>query len=528
MSLQTELLIPGYDKNIQELFNVILLLNLKERLSIKALSDNIFFKEKQTDILAISTEYDIPNLIGQGYQEIPYESYTNTIVNAVINSKEVTEYKTMNFNRTTSLSGTEIGISFKDNVVNITQQMPYKLIKSIEYDFTIKEFFIDIYGFVYILTCYTLIKSHITLNFYKDENHDCVTKLDDIEYLYKVKLDNIKQLLYIDDYLIYYMDTNDKFIECELGRKYYFLKDGQVFFNVIDSTDKVTVQVEHTHFYDWISLLGLNNFYIDGKKISTKYTDKFKNILKFPFNSTLNGMLNYSDFTKDKSYKVDKDIDFIKIEGNFNYEYKKGLFEIVIRADKTLDQPEAKVTMELLHEGQCLKSITGNAVNGIIYFCNLKFIFYKSSYETLIRIPINVTDDYSAKMINKYQYIDENSLIDDFDYLSKIDQYFRRDSIKHQLVETDYENGHFIIRNYIKNSKERSFQKDFKVRLIEKDGTPSILWRQIKSKDYFLSFKTYSVVKTIKPKRTEKKLLNITRKKFNLNLSDIQSGKAGD
>ena len=514
---------PQYDYHIKELFDVILIINLYEKLSVKSVSDSIFFKEKETDILAIGTEEDIPKLKEEGYSEIEYENYTNTIINSIISMEEVTEYQMQNFDKVINISGTEVGISFKDNIVNITQQNPYKLIKSIEYDFNIDEFIIDKTGFVYILSGETFIKSHIVMRFFRPDNtHKCETPIKDVENLYKVKLPDIKKLLSVDDYNIYYLRKDNKVIKCELGRKYYFKKNGQVFFNVIGETDKLTVQVEHTHFYDWVSLFGLNNFLINGQKISTKYTDKFMNILRFPFNSTLNGMLNYSDFLENKSYKVDKDIDFIKIEGNFNHEYKKGLFEIVLRADKTNAQPNVKFHMDLMHNGECLKSISGNTVDGIAYFCNLKFIFYKESYETLIRIPFEIKDDYSVKVVSRYEYLDEKSLIDDFDDLAKIDQYFRRDSIKHQLVETDFDNGFFIIRNYIKNSKEREFNdKDFAVRFIEKDGTPSILWRQIKDRDYFLKLKNYLVTKVIKPKRTEKQLFNIERKSFKFNLNDI-------
>ena len=521
MSLQSELLMPQYDYHIKDLFNVFLKLGLYDKLRVKVISDNVFFKEKETDILAIGTHEDIPELIEQGYKETEYENYINTFSNAITHISEVTSYKLQEFSRVITINGIEIGIGFKDKVVNITQQNPYKLIKSIEYDFKVDDFIIDENGFVYILAGDTFIKSHIAMSFYKpDDTHDCITSIPDIENLYSIKLPNIKQLLSIDDYEIFYLDKSNKVINGKLGRKYYFIKDSQVFFNVIGNTDKTTIQVEHTHFYDWISLLGLNNFTIEDKKLSTKYTDKFMDIIKFPFNSTLNGMLNYSDFLETKDYKINKDIDFIKIEGNFNHEYKKGNFEIVLRANKTKDQSNVDVHADLIYNKECLKSVYGNTVNGIFYFCNLKFIFYKETYSTLIRIPIEIKDDYSVKVVQKYNYLDEKSLINDFDDLAKIDQFFRRNSNKHQLIETDVENGFFIIRNYIKNANERNFQKDFAVRLIEPDGSPSMLWRQIKNKDYFLKLKNYLVVKKLKPRRTEKPLLSCSTVGFSLNLKD--------
>ena len=71
--------------------------------------------------------------------------------------------------------------------------------------------------------------------------------------------------------------------------------------------------------YDWLSILGLNKFEYKDKKISSHDIDSFKDIFNFKFDSTLNGLLNYKDFGSNKSYKVNKDINFIKIVGNFNY-----------------------------------------------------------------------------------------------------------------------------------------------------------------------------------------------------------------
>lgn len=511
-----------YDKTIRDLFDNIFKYNVLRKLEFKALSDNIFLKEKYTDILAIGTEADIPLLKEQGYKETTYNDYTKTYINAAVKNEECQNYKIQPILRTVTLTGVEIGFSFKDNVVNITGYEPYKLLYSLEYDFPIDEFLIDSEGFVYIIGNDKLIKSHITLEFFKEtDTHKCITKLEEIENFFCVDIPDFKTLLYFSDDEIYYLDKKSTPRKITLGKKYYFTKDNQVFFNVIGTTDKVTVQVEHLHYYDWISLLGLNNFRVDGKKLSTNYIDDFKNIMRFPFGSTLNGLLNYSDFTFNKSYKVDKDLNFIKILGNFNYQYQKGLFKIILRVSKSSDDYTVYFNIDLLKDGKCLKRVSGNTVDGIFYFCNLKFTLYKTSYEDEIcEFQIEVIDDYSVKIVEQIEYIGKESLIDDFEYLAKIDQVFRRDSIKHQLIETDYDNGYFIIRNYIKNDKERNFENDYGIRLIEQDGSPSILWRQIKDKDYFLRFKTYSVPKKIKPKRSEKQLLSCSFSRFKLNLSD--------
>lgn len=519
MSLETTILLNGYNDNLKEIFGFILKHNIYNKLSYKNISDNIFFKEKYTDVLSICDFDDIGELIDKGYQEIQYENYVNSLVNSSIETKVIDDYTIKNFTNYLYVNDEKITFSFKDNVINFNGSSPYRLIKSIKFNFNIDDFIIDEDGFVYILTNSKLIKSHISLDFYKDYlDHECVTDIEDIEKIYIIELDNPTKILNIEDYYITYM--SDKVIKrTELGRKYYFIKDEQVYFNIFDYSDKVTFQVEHTHFYDWISLLGLNKFNINGNKLSTKYTDKFLNIIKFPFDSTLNGMLNYSDFLDNKNYKIDKDIDYIKILGNFNYNYEKGKYKIILKANKSFNDREVMFHIDLLKDGECLKRMSGNTVNMIMYFCNLKFIFYKYEYNSNVEIDIEITDDYSIKLVKEIKDIEDTN-ISDFYELFKIDQFFRNKFDKHQLIETDFENGHFIIKNYIKSSKERAFTEDFKIKFIEKDGTPSMLWGQIKDKDYFLKLKNYLISKTIKPKRKEKSLLFTTTTDFKLNLSE--------
>ena len=519
MSLETTVLLNGYNDNLREIFGFILKHNIYNKLSYKNISDNIFFKEKYTDMLAICSFDDIEDLINKGYQEISYEKYTNSLVNSAIKTTIVEDYTIKKYTNHLYINEEKITFSFKDNIINFNGSSPYRLIKSIEFDFNIDEFIIDEEGFVYILTGAKLIKSHISLDFYKDYlDHNCITSIDDIEKLYVIELDNPTKILNIDDYHITYI-SNGVIKNTELGRKYYFIKDNMVYFNILNDEYNVVFQVEHTHFYDWISLLGLNKFKVYGNKLSTKYTDRFLNIIKFPFDSTLNGMLNYNDFLYDKDYKINKNIDYIKILGNFNYQYEKGKYKLILKANKSLNDREVKFHIDLLRDDECLKRLTGNTVNMIMYFCNLKFIFYKYEYDLYREIEINITDDYSVKLVKEIKNTEE-LYISDFDELSKIDQFFRNKFNKHQLIETDFENGHFIIKNYIKSSKERAFTEDFKIKFIEKDGTPSMLWGQIKNKDYFLKLKNYLISKTIKPKRKEKSLLFTTTTDFKLNLSE--------
>ena len=509
-----------YDTTLREFINIIYRNEIHRKLEIKNIFNNIFFRETKTDILAITNKDDIQRLEEDGYKPTTYDNYVNEYINASIKDEVTDNYKVMILDNTFVYQGIKYGISFKDKTINIVSYEPYKLIYSLNYEFNIKDCYIDSEGFMYICGEDILIKTHLMLNFYNEYNHECFTFTNEIESIFQIKVNDLEKLLSVDEYDIYYMSLG-KVRHITLGKKYYFYKDGEIFFNVIDKTDKVTIQVEHLHIYDWISLLGLNNYRINSEKLNTNYLDDFKKIFYFPLGSNLNGLLNYSDFTLNKDYKVDLDINEVKIVGNFNYKYEKGLFKIKLKANRTSSTP-VYITADLIKDDICIKRISGNSVNDIFYFCNLKFIFYKEFYyDEFIEFKVNITDDYSCKLVNKYEHLEEIN-IQDFDWISKIDQVFRRDSNKHQLVETDYENGYFIIRNYIKDSEKRAFNKDFGIRLIEKNGSPSLLWRQLKDKNYFLRLKNYLVTKKIKPIKKEKNLLSCYSNEFKLNLIDYE------
>lgn len=512
----------NYDLTLREFLNIFFSNEIYRKLEIKNIFDNVFFKEKYTDILGITTEEDIDILELKGYKKTTYDNYINEYINASIKDEITDFYKIKKLDSSFKFQGNKYGISFKDNIINIVSYEPYKLIYSLNYNLNIKDVYIDKEGFFYITSNDLLIKTHLMLNFYNEVNHQCYMNVNDMEYIYKIPVNNLEKLLYVDDYNIYYL-SNNKVRHITLGKKYYFYKDGNIFFNVTDKTDKITVQVEHLHLYDWISLLGLNNYRINSEKISTKYLDEFKKIFYFPFGNNLNGLLNYSDFTSKKDYKVDLDINKIKIVGNFNHNYEKGLYKIRLKVNRTTDTP-VYIQSELIKDNICLKKINGNSVDDIFYFCNLKFIFYKEFYyDEFIEFEVNITDDYSSKIIDKYDVLEEID-IQDFDWISKIDQVSRiNNNIKNQLIEVEYDKGNLIIKNYIISSKNRRFEKDYKIKLIDKSGNPTMIWKQLKDVPYFLKLRRFFVTKTFIPKRFENSLMECNSYNFNINLKDIIS-----
>lgn len=527
MSLASFFVLKGYNYDLRNIFNLIFEGSIKTKLYVKRLVDNIKFNEKYTDFLLTCTEEDLVNL--KDYKETTYEDYLKEYYNSIFENKIVKESSVKKFSKDFMITNNDgITITINHNNILILDIETKRIIFNIQYNYEIIDFKIDEEGFVYIFykkdNKERLIKTHINFNFFLDnKNHyNHINKFEEIDKLYDIEIIDYSKLLYTENEYIYYLDKTNNIRRIELCRKYYFYKDGKIFYNSFDKKSEA-IQIEHLHLYDYISVLGLNEFKYDDFKISSFDLNYLNEILLFKFDSSLNGTINYFDFGKPyKSYKVNKDISFIKILGNFNYNYQKGKYTIKIFATKTSSTIETKVTLELIKDGECLKSITCNTCDNIIYFCNLKFIFYADSYNKInTKIKINVIDDYPVKIKRNIKYIDENTNHNDLEKIFKMQQVlFKEGKDKKQLVEIDYKNGELIVKDYIKDNNGRYFGKDYKLRIVEEDGLPSLLWRKIEDKDYYFCFRHHVVKKIIKPRSKTKFILNTKKNKFRLLLNE--------
>lgn len=535
MSLASYFVLNNYNYNLRNVFNLIFEGSIKTKLCVKRIIDNINFKEKYTDFLIPCSYDDISKL--KDYTETTYDNYLKEYYNSVFENKIIKECNVINYKKEFNITEDKgIHVTFKDNEVLILDIETKRIIFNIKYNYKIIDFNIDEEGFIYI--CYEknskirLIKTHINFNFFLDnKNHyDHINKLEEISKLFDIDIPEYKMLLNSLDEYIYYLDNNNNIRRIELCRKYYFYKDGTYFYNSLDKNDGA-IQIEHLHIYDYISILGLNEFKYENFKISSLDLNKLNEILIFKFDSSLNGVINYFDFGKsDKSYKINKVINFIKITGNFNYNYEKGNYIIRIITNKSKNEIEANVTLELIKNNECIKTLNCNTVNNILYFCNLKFVFFSDEYnkvETFLEIKI--VDEYPIKIKRNSKYVETSINHNDYEKLFSMQQVMMKEGVnKKQLVEVDYKNGELIVKDYVKNNKERYFGKDYKLRIVEEDGLPSLLWRKLEDKDYYFCFKKYFVIKKIKSKKSMKNIFNIKNYKFDLNIKDNILNNGGE
>ena len=516
-----------FNSLIKNIFGEFLKKNVSEILDLKKIKESVFLKSTCDDLLSIVAMEKEQELKDSGYEETTADKYISTLPNCISKILKIKQIKNKNFKNNISILGKQINFKINGNNLLLIDEN-FELLLSVEYDVKkIIDFVVDIEGFVYMSLIdlndkYMILKTHLAFDFIKhNENFEEKIKIVDTEYLFYLEIkEEIKKILSTEDEKIQFINSNSEIKEIEFGRKYYFAKNENLFFNIMDDKKyEPLIQVEHLHLYDWISILGLNEFKDkDGLKLNTKYLEKIKNILNFKFDDTRNGTLNYYDFFDEKDYKVDMLESGIRAIGNFVYKYIKGTFKLSVIALDVNKNDEIDYYVSLIQNGNVIKDIRGTTVNRLMYFCNIKFEFISYDYNAdEINIDLNIKDEYSAKFLS-VATIDSFNENESLERAITIDQILRNENKnKKQLLEIDYEDNYLVVKNFIKNSTDRKFDKDLKIKLIEDDGTPTLLWKQIKNKDYFLTLNEYTVEKTIRPVRKIKSLLKTESRNFKIN-----------
>lgn len=524
-----------FDSELKNIFSMFFSGRVYDRLQIKRIKENVFLNEVETDVLCIGTPEIKEFLEENFYENIPYEEYISAPHNCVKDIKQVYESNFINYKKSIEIDDKRYDINIsKNRIIFIDRD---KGVIFVEIDFDVKEvnqFLVNEEGFVYIVYKnfndeQYFIKTHLGLRFFKyNATHRCSTKIEEIECILHFKLEReVKRIIFDDDNGFNFVSNDTTINRLNYGRRYYFFKDDNVFFNRIDKEefkDFNIVQVEHLHLYDWLSMLGLNGYKTnEGIKLSSKYMDRINNLMRFKFDDTKNGMLNYYDFFDDKDYKIYHFSKGIEIVGNFIYgDYEKGSYNLNIKVLDELLSGELKVCITLVKDNVCLKNVIFNTVDRILYFCNMKLNFVSYTYnKEVVNININVTDDYSVKVVRGFARVSKEIEFSDLSRILRTDQGIRNERVdKKQLVDVVFKDKFLVIKNYVKNSFTRIFENDLKIRFIEDDGHPSTTWVQTKSKDYYMSIELLNVKKVLRPTRTVRPLLTTKTDKFILKVKE--------
>ena len=270
--------------------------------------------------------------------------------------------------------------------------------------------------------------------FYKIEKINETTNESTIEYLSQkviLKTNNLENMNLENSKMIsdnknniYFVCDNNK-LKINPIKKYYFLQDGIYYYNHSKELGDANPyrfykQIEHLFLYELIRLYGLENFKAKGvetydsllSNISSENNDDIKNLFKFKFDNTLNGVINLFEFSKTKN-KQFVNIDNGKFTCRGNSTNKNGECFLTLKVLEKVTNKEDSIKLEIKLE----KEITYNNINrelidtkvlyttksfdGLtrsLFYLNLEFYFYNFEYQKNEEFTIYLKEDY-AKMV---------------------------------------------------------------------------------------------------------------------------------
>lgn len=474
------------------------------------IQSNLFFKEKETDILNClpnTTEY-IDILQKHGYKETTYKRFDHEDYNVV---KEVEKIKYVN--NLTNNFVSEISIRTQDgrydDFVHFLSRN-YILFASFSYskaefyynfptEYNILDFKITKENFIYLLYEFEnekfLVKTHLGLKFCL-LNEDVKPTVFEEFFISKIKLECDVNKILLNDLNEWYLwnSVSKEIFKITLGKRYYFIDVDKLYFNLIEQIeeryrfyflDKQDTQLEFLNMYNYINFLGLNDFKIDDvRKISSKENDVFLNIFKTKFDNTLNGGLNFFNSKRynfddnieevfsqvnkiHKDYVINIDDENFQILGNFNNNFRKGEYKLVF----TYDTLESNYITANLHRKNKDTYYSEKKIkfylnkNRTFYFCNLKIVFKKTDF-------VKFDFSYFISANDIYTFITKNNTnykIEKLPNSPTVKNYLKNDSkILGSFIENKfvyYVNGSIIFENYFNFKESRYKYHDEKITL---------------------------------------------------------------
>lgn len=360
-------------------------------------------------------------------------------------------------------------ILFIPNISNSAVEYYYKL-----NGYKILDFKIDNNYFVYILiekdNKQYLAISHLGKGFSK--YNDDKSTLDIKECYNFIPLDElpekVKTFEYYKNNNFYFVDVNNQVIEVSFCKKYFFVDDEFVYFNNQGDCDDFSemfldvVQNNFLNMYNYINFLGLNDFKINNRKISTKENELFLEVFKNKFDNTLNGGLNYFNSKKidspeiskelrdkynaDKDYHININDEYYSIKGNFIYNnYSKGDFKIEITKDTAS-------LFKFIDDIPTLVYKVKTPTYEKFYFCNLEFNFKKFEF------PL---EPYSFFISSNSPYLFKQSIVNKFklktipNNVKTIDKFISLSEDDNIDTNTDFDGNRIIFYNYFDWKKKQ-------------------------------------------------------------------------
>lgn len=459
------------DSNIKKMMQKLIEPQVFNFFKVNTVKDNIFFRDKNVDIM-----HSLPNtqnsndvLRSNGYEKINMDAYTTCGYNNTKEFDKIGYVKNIKPNFKTQFELNYKGVSktfsyFIDGNFIIFYDIENhgnKYFYSLDTVYNLLDFKVDNDDFVHMLyyqdgSLY-YSKTHLFLPFAKLNSNNTV--LNQSYFLEHIKIDKVLTEIYaIKNNFIYFYDKDFGIVSSELCKKYYFELDGILYFShsevyeiVKNSIIEENIQINSLNMYNYISMLGLNEFKtINGLKISTLDGDLFKNLFKNRFNNTVNGGINYfnsKNIETKKDYHVQIKDDFFAITGNFIFTESKGDFEIEISQTKCKLYKKNKDSKVLVKEISVYSSG--------FQFCNLDIKYLR--FDNLLKpyvFSVSNKDNYPFNIVNDKE-VKLSKIYNDKKISKKNLSNARLNGFYNYIVDSSFDGKSIMIKNFYDYSNKK-------------------------------------------------------------------------
>lgn len=466
--------------NIKEFIQSIIDNRVDNLNRLYTLRSNYSFKEKGTDLLIkmYNSKSARDLLETHGYKKTTMEKYNyenfNSIESDIKENCIKKEYDS--FVDFVELFSKDVEkkymYNFKDNYVIFTPTISNS---PTEYYFDFKgyevvDFKIDKDYFVFMILKkdgeQRLVISHLGKEFVRYNEDD--SKLDLDSCFNNIVISNdIRSLEYYCDNEFWFLKEDLSIVKLTMNKKYYFEDKEFIYFNHVGDLFKYKEhfleekQNNFLNMYNVINFIGLNEFKLGNRKISTRENPLFLDLFNNKFDNTLNGGLNYfnslPNFMLDgdkvvrpylKDYHISNSDEYYSIVGNFKYgNFKKGEYKIVIEEHKVslLKKIKGRYTMVETVKIPSYKEF---------FFCNLYFQFKKFEFPNAPYIlELTANDAYVFKQSidkrNKFIKLPNNEKI--------IENIMKLSKSNIDIKQAPYFDGRSIIFNNYFDWKKKKF-----------------------------------------------------------------------
>ena len=314
-------------------------------------------------------------------------------------------------------------------------------------------------------------------------------------------------------------------------KKYYCFKDGLYFYNKTKDVEnsfygiKDFKQIEHLFLYELVKMFGLENFKTTNicsyeknlSNISSENNTEIKNLFKFKFDNTFNGLINFFNFSETKSnFYVDIDNGKVICKGNIYNETinkspnKRGDYKItikilekvfgkedIIKCIVRLHKKTNEDIYEIIDSKELFSSKSFDELTRSLFYSNLEFYFYNFEYQKdeEFEILFKYNYDPEIKFIEAKTFVENKIIpgIQDIKYkVHNPKGIVINNKQKHDNLDFKIEGNHLLFKNIELNNDKKLNSKlkkeNFKIPLIINGKVTNTFKTLNKAKNFYVEY----------------------------------------